>query len=441
MANTFFAYNEAGKYFSVEEVKRLRPGSRLWKLWLPVSCCFILFGRQNDGSVLVNALELYGVNPLEKQSRVTARLLAVRELPRIIAYMRKKIPGLGHARLAGVAPKLYTRESRHMEGLYRLNINDVLDNRDFPDRIACGSYPVDIQPAGPDDTGNIIGRPEQYAIPFRCLVPRGVDNLLVTGRSASFDSLAAGSARVIPVGMADGQAAGAATALSIEKGLGFPALSKSPLLIRELQNRLNKQGMYIHPFHIASSRDRYAAGLCFMRRWGLAAGGYDNNYRLNETMTTGQFVSDLKEVTEAMALKMPLPAAMARLPEKPGNQLSMPLAAALCCAFWDYKLPPETAFQYLSRRGFWVSGQRQPENLSSPLTRGEAYVLIERFAAFHLQPEPLPPACLNRKKVLPAKEPRVDLARIKHSAGFHQARVSPVRPPVAPANRGRSRQT
>ena len=57
---------------------------------------------------------------------------------------------------------------------------------------------VDVQPTGPDNYGNIIGAPDIYSIPFRCLVPLEVDQLLVAGRSASYNSLPHGSARVIP---------------------------------------------------------------------------------------------------------------------------------------------------------------------------------------------------------------------------------------------------
>ena len=62
----------------------------------------------------------------------------------------------------------------------------------------------------PDDWGGVVLKPKQYAIPYRSIVPLKVDNLLVVGRSASFDTLPHGSARVIPTGMATGQAAGAA---------------------------------------------------------------------------------------------------------------------------------------------------------------------------------------------------------------------------------------
>ena len=84
----------------------------------------------------------------------------------------------------------------------------MLENRDQWDKIAIGAYPVDVQPTATQTYGTVIGSPDRYAVPFRSLVPLKVDNLLVVGRSASYTSLAAGSARVIPLGMAEGEAAG-----------------------------------------------------------------------------------------------------------------------------------------------------------------------------------------------------------------------------------------
>ena len=87
----------------------------------------------------------------------------------------------------------------------------------------------------------------QYPIPFRCIVPQRVDKLLVVGRAASFDSLPHGSARTIPVGMATGEAAGAAVALSIEEDKTFRQIIKNSSLINQLQELLNDQGMVIEP--------------------------------------------------------------------------------------------------------------------------------------------------------------------------------------------------
>ncbi|MEW5898956.1 MAG: FAD-dependent oxidoreductase, partial [Bacillota bacterium] len=131
-------------------------------------------GRTKGDQVLINALHIFGVDPLSTASRKEARFLAEQEIPRLIEYLKKNIPGLEDADLAGTAPELYVRDSRHILGLYRLSVNDVMENRDFWDRIAFGSYPVDIQATGPHFTGDVIGKPVKYAIPFRCLVPRGV---------------------------------------------------------------------------------------------------------------------------------------------------------------------------------------------------------------------------------------------------------------------------
>ena len=92
-----------------------------------------------------------------------------------------------------------------MIGEYRLNIVDLLENKDQWDRIAFGSYEGDIQPKDPNDGGTVVLDSYKYAIPFRSIVPQKVDGLLVVGRSASYDTLAHGSARVIPNGMAEGK--------------------------------------------------------------------------------------------------------------------------------------------------------------------------------------------------------------------------------------------
>ena len=139
-----------------------------------------------------------------------------------------------HVEFVETAERLYVRETRHIMGEYRLTITDVLENRDHGDRIAHGSYPVDIQPSGPNDLGNVIGKPAIYSIPFRCLVPLKIDNLLVVGRSASYDSLAHGSARVVPVGMAVGEA-GVWRRPFLAKRTFFREMTSSPQVIKAVQ--------------------------------------------------------------------------------------------------------------------------------------------------------------------------------------------------------------
>jgi len=339
-------------------------------------------GRLRGDRVLINALHIFGVDPLRPESREEARLLAEREIPQLVAYLKTHVPGLERAELEGAAPELYIRDSRHIQGLYRLSVNDVMENRDFRDRIAFGSYPVDIQATGPHFTGDVIGKPAKYAIPFRCLVPREVENLLVVGRSASFDSLAAGSARVIPVGMATGQAAGAAAALSIEKNLSFQEMSSSREVIEELQNRLNSQGMELQPFQAPiPSGDHWAyPGLKFMRQWGLASGGYTNNYRLDEEMKEESFRKSLWAVLRMNGLAGLTPPPVEKYPQ--GKKLTLERVAQIICAFQGQQLSPEQAYRHLEEKGFWPPVVLEHVRKEGKISRGAGYMLIKRFVEY-----------------------------------------------------------
>lgn len=150
--------------------------------------------RQNNGNVLINALIIFGVDPLSDESKAEGIARAQAEMEYLIPYIQENFTGFENAELVATAEQLYVRESRHIIGEYQLTIDDVLENRDQWDKIAIGAYPVDVQPTATQTYGTVIGSPDRYAIPFRCLVPKIVDNLLVVGRSASYKSLAAGSA-------------------------------------------------------------------------------------------------------------------------------------------------------------------------------------------------------------------------------------------------------
>lgn len=243
--------------------------------------------RQKDGTVLINALLIFGVDGLDPESRTKGIERGKEEIPHILAFMRKNFPGFKNVELVDVAEELYVRETRHIQGEYRLTIDDLLENRDQWDRIAYGSYPVDLQPAGPEDLGNVIGKPATYSVPFRSIVPLEVDNLLVASRSASYDSLPHGSTRVIPVGMAVGEAAGVAAAHSIENNLGFREISKSREAVTKIQGILNNQGAYLEEYEPPRPQvmDHWAyPGMKVMRSLGLAAGGYSNDYRLDDAI-------------------------------------------------------------------------------------------------------------------------------------------------------------
>lgn len=247
--------------------------------------------RQNDGTVLFNALIIFGVNPLDPDSRADGIARGKKELEKIVPYLRKTCVGFEKAELETVAKELYIRESRHMECEYMLTVDDILENRPQADMIAVTSYPVDVQPSKTQTFGIVIGFPDQYAIGLRSLVPKKVDDLFIVGRSAGYRSMAAGSARIVPTGMACGQAAGVAAALAREQSLTPRELCYNEKQVETLQTRLVEQGVNLtHEQTQEPIMSHWAyPGLKTMRSLAFIGGGYDNNYKLDEEVSKNQY--------------------------------------------------------------------------------------------------------------------------------------------------------
>ena len=101
----------------------------------------------------------------------------------------------------------------------------------------------------------------------------------------------AGSARVIPIGMAEGEAAGVATAYSVNNGVTYRAMTTDEKAISAVQKQLKKQGAYLEDFTIHEDfMDHWAyPGVKIIRSLGLLDGGYDNNYHLEDTMSKWRY--------------------------------------------------------------------------------------------------------------------------------------------------------
>ena len=261
--------------------------------------------RQNNGNVLINALIIFGVDPLSEASKAEGIARAEREMEYLVPYIRENFKGFEKAELADTAEQLYVRESRHIIGEYQLTIDDVLENRDQWDKIAVGAYPVDVQPTAAQTYGTVIGSPDKYAVPFRSLVPLQVENLLVVGRSASYTSLAAGSARVIPLGMAEGEAAGVACAYSMEYAIGFRDMTMDKTAISSVQKTLKAQGAYLPDFTVTDDIMLHWAypGVKVLRSLGILDGGYSNDYKLDEPISRWRYQNMVNNVLKKSGIE------------------------------------------------------------------------------------------------------------------------------------------
>jgi hypothetical protein len=141
-----------------------------------------------------------------------------RQAERLGDFLRRCVPGFEQAFLADAAPRLGLRETRRIEGEYALREDDVLGLRRFEDGIGRSAWPIERHVAGGETLWTFLAPGTFYTIPFRCLVPRDVSNLLAVGRCVSADAGAFASVRVIGPCMLEGQAAGAAAEILCQRG-------------------------------------------------------------------------------------------------------------------------------------------------------------------------------------------------------------------------------
>jgi hypothetical protein len=162
------------------------------------------------------------------RSEVEARLNVYSDLER----KRARLPELAGARVIETPPLLGIRQTRFVEGEYKLTADDAIEGRRFDDVVAISSCPI-IHYYG---YRRYLDH-EGYDIPYRCLVPLGVEGLLVAGRCISSEQQPYESHRAMVPIMAIGQAAGTAAALACKQRVHPRALC-----VRELQAALVAQG-------------------------------------------------------------------------------------------------------------------------------------------------------------------------------------------------------
>jgi hypothetical protein len=191
------------------------------------------FATPYDDEVTVNMTRVTDVDPLDPDDLTRAEVEARAQVTQLVNFFVRDVPGFAHARLAATAAQIGIRESRRIVGDYTLTADDVLTGRTFGDAVARSAYPIDIHnPRGSGTTTHRLPPGASYEIPYRCMLPQGVDELLVAGRCISTTHEALASTRLTPTVMTLGQAAGTAAALSLQQHVTPRALDAQTLRAR-----------------------------------------------------------------------------------------------------------------------------------------------------------------------------------------------------------------
>ena len=344
--------------------------------------------HQANGDVLINALVIFDVDALDAESRAEGIARGQKELPRIVEYMNENCVGFEKAELVDTAEQLYVRETRHIRCEDTLTIDDVLENRSQEAAIAVSNYPVDVQATKTQTYGTVVGFPDQYEIGLGSLIPQNIDGLMIVGRAAGYTSMAAGSARIVPTGMACAQAAGvsARVALEDESIRVLRDLLASDADIAEIQQLLRDQGARLdHTETHEAVMDHWAYdGLKVIRSMGFADGGYDNDYRLDETVSGPRFANMMNTVVKKSSLALEPRIAVN---EETNNEEMLTALAEKVAALDGSAAPADFAasVQFLQARS--ILDATLAENFADPSATADAascYMLAARLYEYLL---------------------------------------------------------
>jgi hypothetical protein len=167
------------------------------------------------------------------------------------------VPGFERTYVVDTASHIGVRETRRIEGDYVLTEEDIVGALHFADSIGVDSNRQN--PKGPRhspdgmegsesdiETRQMVATLFTYEIPYRCLLPQGIEGVIMAGRTISANHEADGYTRNQPACMATGQAAGVAAALAARAGSDARDLN-----VQEIQAGLRRFGTTLHVGEVA----------------------------------------------------------------------------------------------------------------------------------------------------------------------------------------------
>jgi hypothetical protein len=200
----------------------------------------VFFNTVSPNIINVNTSAVIGIDGTDSLALSRATVELTKQCYRISQFLKEHVPGFQNAHFV---PSAFAgvRETRRIEGLYEISDEDVTVGRKFEDTIGQICFPVDIHDP---DTGQAsfyqIGDDGAFDIPFRALIPKGLDNILVAGRCVSATSFAHGATRNMAPCLVMGQSAGVAAAMAAQEKLCVTKID-----IQKLQEHLEEQGVYL----------------------------------------------------------------------------------------------------------------------------------------------------------------------------------------------------
>jgi hypothetical protein len=214
------------------------------------------FGRLTQGGLIsyINYPCEYMIDPTGPAGLTQGEIACRGYIKEMYHYMKEHFPGFENIEIAAIAPEIGFRDSRRIQGKYTLTHEDIETNKTFEDTVCLlprmydmlspdGNMQGDGALEGKGYNGHIFVHIEEedtrtFEVPYRCLLPVTIDNLLVAGRCISTTHVAESGIRAVYACMLTGQAAGTAASCAVRK-----ACIPEQVAIGDVQASLNKQGV------------------------------------------------------------------------------------------------------------------------------------------------------------------------------------------------------
>lgn len=192
------------------------------------------------GVVQVFGTRVFGVNPLDPEEAAAGEYEQRRQIRDTMRFLKREIPAFRNCILINTGITMGLIGTRRIRGDYFITYEDILTGRKFDDAIAAGTYRLEFwEPDGGCYRFNHLAN-TWYTIPYRALLPKGLNNVLVAGSSISGQAIAMGPWAIQPMCFKTGQAAGTAAAFSLEQ-----EVSPREISVTNLQGQLLKDGMFL----------------------------------------------------------------------------------------------------------------------------------------------------------------------------------------------------
>lgn len=202
---------------------------------------FICVQLPKDDAYFVNTIRQVGVDGTDGQSLTDATVQGRAENFKLFEIMKAHFPGFAQARIRSIAPSIGIRETRRIVARYELTVQDMMDDREFDDVIAYSGYVWDLpdphRPSYQPMEERNVKKADFTPIPYRCLVPQGVDNVIAPGRAIGVERDVLGPLREMGPCVAMGQAAGLAAVLAAQTDASFADVD-----VAALREQIQKAG-------------------------------------------------------------------------------------------------------------------------------------------------------------------------------------------------------